>query len=67
MRSFIGSATVGWLCLLATSALAFQAIPQSIEQMTQRAKLILHGTVLSQTSLEDETGRIYTRIELQVD
>jgi len=40
--------------------------PLSVEDLTRRAELVLHGTVESKTCLKDAEGRIYTRIEFKV-
>ena len=40
--------------------------PLPVEELGQRADLILHGIVLSQTCLRSPAGRIYTRVEMQV-
>ena len=40
--------------------------PLPIEDLAQRAELILHGSVTSKTCLRSPEGRIYTRVELQV-
>src|SRR6266508_3463266 len=41
-------------------------IPIDIEAMADRAKLIVQGTVLSKTCQRDETGRLFTKIDLEV-
>ena len=40
--------------------------PLPIEELSQSADLIVHGTVLSKSSQRDEAGRIYTKIEVKV-
>ena len=40
--------------------------PLSIEQLTAKADLVLHGTVTSKTVQRDPGGRIYTTIQLRV-
>lgn len=40
--------------------------PLPVEELTQRAELILHGTVTSKTCQRSPEGRIYTRVELLV-
>jgi len=54
------------LCGLHFQGAATQMRPLSIEQLTQKAQLVLRGTVSSKTCQRDPEGRIYTRIELQV-
>lgn len=41
-------------------------VPLSVESLTQRAELILHGTVVRKGCLKDPEGRIYTKIEFKV-
>jgi len=45
---------------------AVQMEPLSIDQLTERAALVLHGTVLSKSCQRDPEGRIYTKVELDV-
>jgi len=52
--------------LLACAAQATRMVPLSIEQLTAKADLVLHGTVTSKTVQRDATGRIFTKIQLQV-
>jgi hypothetical protein len=40
--------------------------PLTISALADQSELVVEGKVASKTSLRDETGRIYTRIELQV-
>jgi len=40
--------------------------PLGIDELTRKADLIIHGTVLDKTSLRDEAGRIYTRVNVRV-
>ncbi|PYM13626.1 MAG: hypothetical protein DME18_08580 [Verrucomicrobia bacterium] len=55
------------LCCAGTSSLrAVQMQPLSIEQLTQKATLVVSGRVLSKSCLRDLAGRIYTRVELQI-
>src|ERR1051325_8612056 len=51
-----------WAC----SAHAGRMLPLSIEQLTQKADLVLHGTVQSMKVQRDDSGRIFTRVELNV-
>ena len=54
-----------WLAL--TSALCGSPTPSlSLEDLTREAELILQGTVLGKSAEQDESGRIYTRVEFQV-
>lgn len=43
-----------------------QMIPLSIQQLTEQAQVVIRGTVSSKTCLEDDRGRIVTRIRLSV-
>lgn len=40
--------------------------PLSIEELTAQAQLVVRGQVLRRSCQQDEAGRIYTRVELQV-
>jgi hypothetical protein len=52
--------------VISTLLSAALLIPLSIEELSQSADVIVHGTVLSKTCLRDPDGRIYTRVELQL-
>jgi len=58
--------TVG-LGLAALTAPATIMTPLSVENLTQRAELILQGTVASKVCLLTEGGSVYTRIEFNVN
>ncbi|WCJ58510.1 hypothetical protein NXS98_12360 [Fontisphaera persica] len=45
---------------------AVHFLPLSIEELAAQAQLVVQGTVLSRACQQDEAGRIYTRVELQV-
>ena len=47
--------------------MAFQAVPLSIDQLTEQSEVVLRGKVLSKSCQRDPEGRIYTKVELQVD
>jgi hypothetical protein len=55
------------LLVMAVAPRAVVLQPLSIETLARKADLILQGAVLSKTCQRDATGRIYTRIELQVN
>ena len=57
-----------FLGLAAISTLLSAALlqPLSVEELSQSADVIVHGTVLNKTCLRDPEGRIYTRVGLQV-
>jgi hypothetical protein len=46
---------------------ADQMIPLGIDEISARSQFILQGKVVSTTVQRDEEGRIYTKIDLQVD
>jgi hypothetical protein len=52
--------------LLACVAQATHMSPLSVEQLAAKADLILHGTVTSKSVQRGATGRIYTKIQLQI-
>jgi hypothetical protein len=54
------------LLMLACAAHATRMSPLSIEQLTAKAQLVLHGRVVSKTVQRDATGRIHTKIQLQI-
>jgi len=54
------------LCLTPIWSRAVIMVPLAVEDLSQRADLVLHGTVASKTCLKDPQGRIYTRIEFKV-
>jgi hypothetical protein len=56
---------LGFLCSLGLLR-ADQFIPLSLPELTGKAELVVLGTVLSKTCQQDEAGRIFTRVELQV-
>ena len=41
-------------------------VPLSIEDLTAKAQLVAHGTVVSKSCQRDSAGRIYTKIDLRV-
>lgn len=41
-------------------------LPLAVDDLTQRAELVLRGTVANKVCLKDSEGRIYTRIEFRV-
>jgi hypothetical protein len=53
-----------FLISLSARAVLFQPLP--ISALASEAEIVIEGKVLSKTSLRDESGRIYTRIELEV-
>ncbi len=60
------SLTAAALVLLVYAAQAVHMLPLSIQQLSDKAQLVLHGTVAKQTVQRDPEGRIYTRVELEV-
>jgi hypothetical protein len=61
-RRLFGAAVL--LLPFSLAAVIFE--PLSIESLTRQADVILHGTVLNKTCQRDASGRIYTRIEINV-
>ncbi|MBC8003675.1 MAG: hypothetical protein H7X97_13905 [Opitutaceae bacterium] len=66
MRRSIIPIVFAGLLALAIHVGATQYLPLSIAELTDRANLVLQGTVESKICLRDERGRIYTRVELAV-
>jgi hypothetical protein len=66
MKSFYRFVLLAALCLTPWWSRGVLMVPLTVEELTQRAELVLHGTVLRQDCLRDSAGRIYTRIEFQV-
>lgn len=54
------------LCLSALNLSAELMWPLPVEELTQRAELILHGMVANKTCQRSPEGRIYTRVDLLV-
>jgi hypothetical protein len=67
MRLFLRFFLLTAICLLPLALRATIMIPLSVENLGQRAELILHGTVVGKSCLKDPEGRIYTRIEFKVN
>jgi hypothetical protein len=57
---------VGWLFGLILAPQASPILPLAIEQLAERAQLILLGRVNSKTCQRDAAGRIYTALDFQV-
>ncbi len=62
MRQVIFALTLA----LATPLAGSQFVPLSIEALTQKAELIVHAKVSAKACALDETGRLITRVDLQV-
>jgi hypothetical protein len=45
---------------------AVTMVPLSIEDLTAKSQLVVHGTVLSKSCQRDSAGRIYTKVDLKV-
>lgn len=54
------------ICLVSLSVHATIMVPLPVEDLSQRAELILHGTVQSKACLKDADGNIITRISFKV-
>jgi hypothetical protein len=52
--------------LLPPGAQALLMRPLAVEELARQADLIVQGTVLDKSSLRDEAGRIYTRVNIRV-
>jgi hypothetical protein len=57
---------LGGLFLTFNNTQAILMRPLGIDELTRKADLIIRGTVLEKTSLRDDTGRIYTRVNVRV-
>jgi hypothetical protein len=55
-----------WACFFTSSGLATQFVPLSIEELADKADIVVQGTVQSKTCARDDKGRIFTRVELAV-
>jgi hypothetical protein len=66
MKKFISLTSLLILCLCASKGSAEELIPQSVEQLTEKAELIVLGKVESTTVKRDQSGRIYTLVEISV-
>jgi hypothetical protein len=58
---------LGPLCFAAIEVHSTEFRPLSIEQLSARAALVLHGTVTGKTVQRDAEGRIYTKVDLEVN
>ena len=45
---------------------AHQFIPMEIEQLSDHADVIVHGSVIKKTTQKDENNQIYTLIEIKI-
>ncbi len=54
------------LMLMTVAAAAVDMIPISIKQLTERADLVVRGTVSEKSCQRDPAGRVYTRVKLDV-
>ena len=66
MKPLIRLGVIIALCLSPHFAPATLMVPLALEELSQRAELIIRGTVTSKVCLKDPEGRIYTRIEFKV-
>jgi len=58
---------LGLLCFAAIDLHSTDFRPLSIEQLSGRATMILHGTVVGKSVQRDAEGRIYTKVDLEVN
>lgn len=54
------------LVFAAMTASALLMLPLSVDELAHKADLIIQGTVLDKTSLRDDAGRIYTKVNVRV-
>ena len=66
MKSLLRFFLLAALGLLPLSMRATIMIPLSVEELSQRAELVLHGTVESKACLKDPEGNIITKIGFKV-
>jgi hypothetical protein len=66
MKTKMRRAVLILICLISLSLQATIFVPLALEELAQRAEIILQGTVVSKACLKDPEGRIYTRIEFAV-
>lgn len=66
MKSLLRFFLLPALCLTPLLLRATIMIPLSVEELSQRAELVLHGTVESKACLKDPEGNIITKIGFKV-
>lgn len=54
------------IILAVISAFGVVMLPLSIKELSDQADIIVQGVVTNKVCLQDETGRIYTRVDLQI-
>ena len=48
------------------SAFAVKFVPASLDELSNRAQAVIHGTVREKVVERDETGRVYTKVQIAV-
>ena len=66
MRSFPRFILPSAILLFSLSLRATIMVPLAVEDLAQRAELVLRGTVTGKVCLKDPEGRIYTKIQFNV-
>ena len=58
---------IGLLALLGTlRVFGTQFVPLSLAELIRQSELVVQGVVRAKTCQQDESGRIYTRVEIEV-
>jgi hypothetical protein len=52
--------------ILPVGAFAVKSIPASLDQLTERAQVVIHGTVRGKIVERDDSGRVYTKVQVAV-
>lgn len=58
--------TTSAMVLAVISAFGAVMLPLSIKELSHQADIIVQGVVTNKVCLQDEAGRIYTRVDLQI-
>jgi len=66
IRVLAPAAASALLILHCATLLGVSMVPLSVNELTDRADVIVHGKVQSKTCLLDSAGRIYTSVQLEV-
>src|SRR5438045_2794414 len=67
MKRIVTGFALLWLLMLPRLIRADHLVPLTIEQLTDHSQLIIQGAVLSKSCQRDPAGRIYTKVELEVN
>jgi hypothetical protein len=66
MKSLLRPVFLIAICLLPHFVHATIMVPLAMDELSQRAELVVRGTVTRKTCLKDPEGRIYTKVEFKV-